>query len=518
MTKETEVTSSKGPTENYQRARNITRGIGSLTVQNIATSILGFVFSAGLIRLLPIFQYGAYSAVASSAGVGVSFATLGLQYASAKFVASSFDSSRWSSARATMRLTLIFSLVASVVYVALAPFLSLYFMKSTQYSWLFVIGGLWLFTSATQAVLLGVLQGLKMYSLIAKMLLATRAVMIAFTFGTLYFYRNIGVGIFAWVLYYSILMVWTALIARKNRVPLVTKSANEISGASYSTIMRYSLPLGIAALMSIIASTSQFFVIGGYLDPVSLAIFNAAVTLSGVLGAVLVIPLNTALFPEIASSSEQKEQVSNGLRLAFRFLFLAVLPASLFVAAVSSQLLILYTNDGNYLAGSGALEIIAGFYIFPSMQIVLYSVLQAIGKTKQVLIVGGATAATGILASVTLVPIFGLDGAALSTSIIGLIGTVVAMYLAREYTGLLRDSTAFYSKAVFASVTPFIVLYLLSTYYFSHGLLSLIPDFAIGFLSYAALIKSLKLLSEEDRGYLVHLVPGKRAKRLLNHF
>lgn len=136
------------------------------------------------------------------------------------------------------------------------------------------------------------------------------------------------------------------------------------------------------------------------------------------------------------------------------------------------------------------------------------------------LIVGGATATTGILASLTLVPIFGLEGAALSTSIIGMIGTVVALYLAREYASLvlLKESAVFYSKAIISSISPFIVLYLLSTYYFSHGLFSLIPDFVIGAVLYIGLIKVLKILSEEDRGYLVHLIPGKRAKQLLSRF
>ncbi len=516
---------------NNLRARNITRGIGSLTIQSIATSVLGFLFVFGLIRLLPPIQYGAYSAIQSSAGVGVSFATLGLQYASAKFVASNYDPTqpRWSAARATMNLTLIFSIAVTLVYAALSPFLSSYFMKSSDYTWLFLLGGLWLFTSAIQSVLLGILQGLKMYSLIAKMLLVTRFAVVVISLGVLYVDRNVGVAIASWVAYYLVLILWTAMIARRGGVSVFASGEKEgkeegegegrkRGGSSYSTIMRYSLPLGIAALMFIIASTSQVFVIGGYMNPVSIGVFNAAVTISAVLGLVLVTPLTTALFPEVASSSNQKDEVSQGLRLAFRFLFLAVLPASFFVAAVSNQLVSLSTGGGGYLQGSAPLAIIGIFYLFPAMQLVVYSVLQATGKTNQVLVVGGASAATGVAASLLLVPTLKLDGAALSTSLVGLVGTVVAMYFAREYLGQVIDkrNLLFYGKSLVASVIPLVVLYFLSKLYFSHGLLTLIPYFLIGALLYLGLLKVLKLLSDEDRSYLEHLLP-RRAKRILSY-
>ncbi|MHB8567852.1 MAG: oligosaccharide flippase family protein [Nitrososphaerales archaeon] len=495
-----------------QRARNITRGIGSLTIQNIVTSMLGFVFLAGLIRLLPPIQYGAYSAVSSSVGVGAAFATFGLQYASARFVASSTQD-RWSAARATINLTLIFSSVVTLAFVLLSPYLSIYFMKSTLYTWLFLLGGLWLFTSSIQSILLGILQGLKLYSLIAKMLLVTRGAMVLFTLATLFVYRNIGVAVAAWVLYYIALILWTVIIARKSGVPF---SSKEKTRSSYSAIMRYSLPLGIAVLMTIVASSSQIIVVGGYLDPISLGVFNAAVTISSVLALVLVGPLNTALFPEIASSSNQ-DQVSSGLRLAFRFMFLLVLPASLLVASVSNQVLILFTGGGKYLSGSGSLEIIATFYLFPAIQLVIYSVLQATGRTKQVLIVGGVTAITGVGASLVLVPVLGLDGAAISTVLVGLFGAIVAVYLARDYLGktLSRTQSTFYSKAIISSAIPFAIILALSTF-LSDGVLSLFPYLLLGLLVYLGLVKAFGILNEEDRGYLTHVLPG-RLKRILGY-
>ena len=70
-----------------EQSKHITRGIGSLTLQNIGTSALGFIFLAVLLRLLPSVDYGIYSALSVSVGIVAVVAPMGLQYAAAKFLA-----------------------------------------------------------------------------------------------------------------------------------------------------------------------------------------------------------------------------------------------------------------------------------------------------------------------------------------------------------------------------------------------------------------------------------------------
>ena len=195
-----------------------------------------------------------------------------------------------------------------------------------------------------------------------------------------------------------------------------------------------------------------------------------------------------------------------------------VLPASLFVASVSNQLIELFTGGGSYLSGSGPLEIIGIFYFFPATQLVAYSVLQATGKTNVVLTVGAITAVTGVAASLILIPFLKLNGAALSTSIVGLIGSSSSMYFAREYAGRLhnKDNLYFYAKSIIASGVPFGALYVLSSLFHSHGLLTLFPYFAIGALIYIIMLRALRIVNEEDRTYLEHLL-GKRARRILSY-
>ena len=292
---------------------------------------------------------------------------------------------------------------------------------------------------------------------------------------------------------------------------MIRKNMLESKGDyKYSTIIRYSLPLGIAAIIGVFATSSDSVVVGGYLNPVSLGIYQAAISVSTVLGVVAVTPLSTALFPEI-SSSKTSTDISKGVRLTFRFATFVVLPTSLFVVGVSTQLLSLFASgEKAYLAGTFTLELIALFYVFVAIQAVLLVLLQAIGKTLEVILVGVVTAATDIGLALLLVPHFGLPGAVTSRVAVSLDGAAVAMYLSRKYMGNL-DRPAFYAKVVFSASLPSALIFLLSAY-FSSGLLTLVPYAVLFFVIYLSCVKFLHLVTQEDRTYLAHTLPGKLRK------
>ncbi|MDG6998486.1 MAG: oligosaccharide flippase family protein, partial [Nitrososphaerota archaeon] len=285
------------PTE--ERARNIAQGLGSLTLQNLATSILGFLFLAALLRLLPQVQYGVYSAVNVSISIGSTFAMFGLNQAMARYVAflrQRDEAQAWAAAKKILSLALIFTIIVTAAYAAAAPYLSEYFTKSVSWTDIFVLAGAYLFLGSLSGICLGVVQGLKRYVLLAKMMFASKVVMIVFGIGALFLYRNVTIPILAWIIYSAVIVTWT--------LALVGKTVIRASGDfAYSTVLKYSYPIGVAALIAAVASSADIIVVGGYLNPVSLGVYNAAVTISTILSAVLVGPLTTAFLPEVSSSS-----------------------------------------------------------------------------------------------------------------------------------------------------------------------------------------------------------------------
>jgi O-antigen/teichoic acid export membrane protein len=479
--------------------------MGLLALQNLGTSVLGFVFLIAIVRLFPTFQYGIYSAVLVTVGIASTIAGFGLNLAATRFVAllwNDDEQTSWVVARKTVLLTLVLTVVTTTFYLAISPLLSEYFTKSTSWTWVFLLGGAWLFSVSMGNTFMGILQGLKKYVRLAKVIFVSRLVMVLVSTAILYFNRNIGIPILAWVFFYSLIVLWIFILTGK-------KLTSATGAFSYSTILRYAMPLGVAGIIAIIATSSDSVIVGGYLNPSSLGIYQAAISISTVLGVVALGPLTTAFFPEISSSQKSLEDISYGIRLAFRILTLAVLPASLLVASVSSQLLELFIG-GAYLAGSFTLELVAIFYVFLAIQTILLVLLQAAGKTLQVIVVGVITAATDIGVAVVLVPHFGLVGAVVSKVAVYLDGTLVSLYLTRIYLKNL-DKSAFYVKATIAALIPFVIVFFLS-FYMSSRVLTLIPYTLLYMLLFLVCVKWFRLISPEDRTFLRHTLPGSLRK------
>jgi O-antigen/teichoic acid export membrane protein len=476
------------------RSKKISRGLGSLTIQNIVTSGLAFIFLAVLLRLTSPVDYTAYSSVLVTVGVAVTVSTFALQYAAARYVSLFLEEDEkraWAVAKSVVALSLTFSAVATAIFEISSPYLS------------FELGGLWFFGYSMSTVLQGIIQGMKRYLLLAKMIVVSRLAMLVFAIVTVGIYHSTVFAILAWIIYYAILIVWPLWEISPNIFQRYDKSY-------YRTITKYSAPLAIAAVLGIISSSGDSIILGGYTN--SLGTYNAAIQISTTLGLIIVTPLITTLLPETSSSSKDVKQVEYGVRLAIRFLMLALLPASLLMAGLSRQLLFLFSGGGSYLAGVGALEIIAGTYFFWGMQTAIFSVLQAVGRTIQALVVGTVSATVDIGLSFLLIPSMGLIGGATSRALEALVGLIVAMYLIRQYLGNL-DSLLFYIKMIFASIIPLGVVYALSSF-LSSRTITLIPYSIIGFVVFLLCAKAMRVIDTEDKNFISHLLPKQLHKFL----
>ena len=177
------MTSESSP----DRAKNIVQGMGSLTAQNLATSVLGFVFVATLIHLLPQEQYGIYSAVLLSAGIASSFAVFGLNTTTARYIAllsEEDEPSSWVAARKIFFLSAIFSVIVTGAFLVISPFLSVYFTKSGKLDLDILSGRGVPFVEFAGSRFSGYHSRPKRYGTLAKILFASRLVMTVFAMAT----------------------------------------------------------------------------------------------------------------------------------------------------------------------------------------------------------------------------------------------------------------------------------------------------------------------------------------------
>ncbi len=489
------------PVPKLDRGRSIVRGLGSLTMQSALSAVLGFVQFTVLVRLLTQPVYGAYASVQVSASIVTVIASLGLGSAVIKYLAPSSGpvGTGWGPAKAATHLTMAFTGAASLVFVLAAPYLSDYFLKTTADAWVFYLGALWVFTSAINTPVLSMLQAMRKYQRYSIILVLSRFVAVSVSVAGVVLYQSLAVALISNALY--------ATLATVAVFPSVLRPLRKASAkGSYMTVLRYAAPLGVAGIVSVIASSADIVVVGGYLSPSDLAIYNATVTISSVLSAFFVLPLVTALFAETSFSAERAAEVAKGTGLALRFLLVTLLPASLLAAALSPQLFGLFSGKGSYSVGIPYLELITLFYVFYAVQTVSIYVLQGVGRTRQVLILGVLTAAGEIALSASLVPLVGLEGAAFSRVAVFVAGALLALYFIRDHVPRPAPFR-FVARATLAAAAPAVVVYLLSAF-LSDRVLSLLPYTLLGLALFVLCAKALRLLNDEDKSYLGHLLPG----------
>lgn len=483
------------------RNRNIVRGLGSLTIQSTLSALLGFAQFTVLVRFLAQPVYGAYVSVQVSASIAAAIAGLGLSSAVVKYLAPSSGpvGTGWGPAKAATYLTMAFTGAASLVFVLAAPNLSNYFLKTSADAWIFYLGALWVFISAVYTPVLSMLQAMRKYHRYSVILILSRFVAVSISVAAVVLYQSLATALVSNALYAALA---TAAVFPSVLGPLRRASAK----GNYMTVLRYATPLGVAGVVSTIASSADIVVVGGYLSPSDLAVYNATVTISSILSSFFVVPLVTTLFAETSFSAARAIEVAKGTGLAMKFLLVTLFPASLLAVALSPQLFGLFSGKESYSVGIPYLQLITLFYVFYAVQTVSVYILQGVGRTRQVLIVGTLTAVGEIALSASLVPRVGLEGAAFSRVAIFVAGSLLALYFIRDHVPRPAPFR-FAVRALLAATVPAAVVYILSAF-LSDRVVTLIPYTALGLGLFVLCAKALKLLNDEDKSYLGHLLPG----------
>jgi O-antigen/teichoic acid export membrane protein len=482
--------------------QNLAAGVRSLTIQNIGNLILGFILLGVLVRLLPPNQFGIYSAVIAIYTIALAFSILGLQYAGTRFVAllnKSDPGNSWEAAKKILVLTLVFGAICTALIASISPLLSIYFSHphTTAYSIDFVLGALYIYSATVSTVLQAIIQGLRKYNLLAKMLLVGRTAGLVLTVLGLIAFRTVEIPLLAWIAYNIIVIIWSLRIFGSN-------IARAKGAFEYSTILRYSIPLGLGSIVYVIANYADQIFVGGFLSTVDLAVYSAAVLISTAIGAVLFLPLNTTFLPE-AARLESEAELSNGIRLAIRYSVLAILPASMIQAGVSTQLLSLFSGSTIYIRGTPSLQILSLLFVFVPLQGLVTSLLQATGETVKAMAIGLCMVASVVVLSIALIPPFQIEGAALSNALISAIGFLLGAYFTKKYL-IASANYAYYLKVAVGSAASLVVTVAL-TVFVSDRTISLIPYAIVGLLVFLACIKGLRVITDEDRIYFSHVTP-----------
>jgi PST family polysaccharide transporter/stage V sporulation protein B len=160
--------------------------------------------------------------------------------------------------------------------------------------------------------------------------------------------------------------------------------------------------------------------------------------------------IGTALMPAIAAAIalQNKRLVSHRMEMAMRMTMLVALPSSVGLALLAEPIdIMLFKNN----EGTEAIIAIAAATLFSSIQLTSSAILQGIGvvyiPVRNLFL--GALAKLGL--NFLLVPILGINGAALATVISYLIATILNLVALYQRTGVVFDLRAMLFRPLFAT-------------------------------------------------------------------
>jgi O-antigen/teichoic acid export membrane protein len=407
---------------------NVPRGTAYLTTQQIITYSAYLVFYVALARILTKPEVGQISLLLAAQAAFVALTQLGLPSAATRYISGSIGKGDRQTAGAVARTILRLSLTVGAVGFAIAalisPLIGPSLIGSSDAGTLLILT----FSSALLldfillygAYFIGVgAYARNLYQNALYIPLSRGLGLVLAYLG----YRVTGI-VLGWVIggLVAILLstyLWHGRLPTRNSFPV-------------RPLLAFSLPVFGSALIVFGQQYGDITILQGILGQLSTTGAYYLIVSSVSFLSVLWIPVTQALYPALSAghATGGTEAVSERLAVAFRLTNLAVLPLGAALAAIAPTALELVYGPG-YVGQAGIFAILALATIFTAQGAILTTSLQAIGRSRQVLIVTFASTIVGLLTVALTVGIVGTLGGALGRMVLAA-GTVI---LARRSLG-----------------------------------------------------------------------------------
>ena len=187
----------------------------------------------------------------------------------------------------------------------------------------------------------------------------------------------------------------------------------------------------IAGLITILYAQVDRVMLGNMLDKTAVGYYSAALTISqlwSMIPTALIQSLSPILYE---AAGKSRNQFLRRLRQSYAALFWLNALYSIFVCLFAHWIiLILYGKD--YLAGANALRIVVWYYGLSTMSTMNQVYLANDGKDKYINYFCVAGLVTDVVLNFALIPVMGINGAAIATLITHIVIQIVMPYAFKE--------------------------------------------------------------------------------------
>lgn len=286
-------------------------------------------------------------------------------------------------------------------------------------------------------------------------------------------------------------------------LPLRGNRENHAINPIGKELLFFSIPLVGVFMLSQIMYWTDTLILGFFKASSVVGLYNGTVPLARFMGVILssVIFIYTPVTSQLYSKN-QLDEINRNYKVLTRWIFSATLPIFL-IFFLFPEVVLNFLFGSRYIEAATVLQILAiGFFVHCCTG-TSGSTLIVMGKTKFLMWGMLITVVANIILNIVLIPIIGIVGAALATTLALVIKNV--FWLVKLYfISKIQPFTKIYLKPVVVSIPFLFLIYILTNHLASFISFWILPLFLILFLVvYGLSILFTKSFDQEDISMLV---------------
>lgn len=274
----------------------------------------------------------------------------------------------------------------------------------------------------------------------------------------------------------------------------------EFSVDALRPLLRYGVPLMPTSLLRWAVNYADRLVIAQLLTVTALGAYSAAYSLGSALN-IVIAAASFVLLPLLSRLWDrgERDEVERYYRYGIRYFLVLILPASTLVAVAGPSIIDLLTASAGLVDRSLMIWIAVGFLGNGLYQLAVAS-FHLVHRTGSISVLLLASTIVNIVLNLTLIPVLGLEGAALATAITFLAMAALAVWHSRRVVGY-RIEVSHGARAVASSLIMAVAMWWLDT----SSWIGLVGTAGAGLVTYAVAAVLLRVVSRQDFAMLRNL-------------
>ena len=270
-----------------------------------------------------------------------------------------------------------------------------------------------------------------------------------------------------------------------------------IEKSMHSTLLSFSAPLVITAAMATVIADADTFIIAYFSSSENVGIYNVVYPLAALV-SVFLSSFGYLFMPIISElhSANEFEQISTIYAVATKWVFLVTTPVIMLFVMFGEDILSLAFGS-EYISGTYAFSILTiGFgthAIFGPNR----DTLTSIGQTRWIMSSNIGIALFNIAVNITLIPQFGIEGAAVATAVSYTLLNCLYSYRLYQDTGINPFGRQFTTHLLTAILVG--VCFIIARYWFApYSLPGIITTYVLYLGAYTITISYVGILNDEE--------------------